>query len=680
MTIRNIFAGFVLHLLFLAPLYAQLGKTAAGEKKPVGIDFFTQVYGISNLKEKDGNIFFTLSKPDKETGAYPRHLYQLIDGQAVLLSQSNISDYFFWEDDIIFRGFRDEADQRRSGRPGERPTVFQKLSPNGYAEATEWLRLPFAAGQIQWIDKEHFFYTSSYNHHAGEEGKTYYVLDELPFWSNGRGFTSGTRTHLYYYNKGERTLLTDTLGSASGFVLSPNKKTLIYTERPAYYGKAPREGSRLVALDVETLTKTDVPLPEKTSGSGVQFITDDELLLTLRPIAQENGEEEGPAAIYRLQLRSGEATKVFEPLLYDLGGGVGSDIGSGGRSPITWDKTGIRFVTTDADHAPLIHVSFKDAHVSFLSKDKVSIQEYLPYKDGFLVTALVGQQGSEIYFLNKKGELTALSAINSKVFGEHQIVHPIEITFTNEEGRHLNGYVLPPANYEKGKKYPAILDIHGGPRSAYGVVFFHEMQYWANQGYAVFFTNPTGSSGRGYDFGNLRGKFGTIDYRDLMTFTDAVLEQTDFIDENRLGVTGGSYGGFMTNWIIGHTNRFKAAASQRCASSWISYFTTADIGYTFTQSNLTTDPWKNSDLLWERSPLKYADQVKTPTLFIHSEEDYRCPLSEGLQMYYALQYFEVPTRMIIFKDENHELSRSGKPINRIKRLEEITQWFDNYLK
>ncbi|MDR2120574.1 MAG: S9 family peptidase [Tannerella sp.] len=676
---KNYVAGFFfLHLVLIASMQAQNESISAKVKKAVGIDFFTQVYSISNLKEKNGNIFFVMSKPDKETNTYPRHLYQLIDGKAVRLSHSNISDYFLWEDDVVFRGAREEADLRRTSR-GERPTIFQKLSPNGYAEAEEWLRLPFAAGQIQWIDKAHFFYTSSYTHHAGEDSPNYYILDELPFWSNGRGYTSGTRTHLYYYNNGERTLLTDTFGTASGFELSPDKKTLIYTERDAYYGKAPREGSRLVSLDVATLKKKAIPLPEKTSGGGVRFLSNDEIILTIRDADPEN-EYGGKSAVYRLHLNTGQAVKIYEPVRYDLGNSIGSDIGGGGGSPITWDKTGIRFITTDADHAPLIHVDFKDAQVRFLSKDKATIQEYLPYKDGFLVIALAGQQGSEIYFLDKNGDLSPLTSVNAPVFDEYKIVKPIEITFTNEEGRQLNGYVLPPADYRKGRKYPGLLDIHGGPRSAYGLVFFHEMQYWANQGYAVFFTNPTGSAGRGYDFGNLRGKFGTIDYRDIMSFVDAVLEQTDFIDENRLGVTGGSYGGFMTNWIIGHTNRFKAAASQRCASSWLSYSNTADIGHTFTLSNLGTDVWNGFDELWDRSPLKYADRVKTPTLFIHSEEDYRCPLGEGLQMYYALQYFEVPTRMVIFKNENHNLSRSGKPVNRVKRLEEITAWFDKYLK
>ncbi len=206
------------------------------------------------------------------------------------------------------------------------------------------------------------------------------------------------------------------------------------------------------------------------------------------------------------------------------------------------------------------------------------------------------------------------------------------------------------------------------------------MQYWANKGYAVLFTNPTGSDGRGSQFADLRGRFGDIDFKDIMAFVDTALQKVNFIDENRLGVTGGSYGGLLTNWIIGHTNRFKAAASQRSISSWISFSNSSDIGHTFTYNYFGTDIWKNSTLLWDRSPLKYADQVKTPTLFLHSDEDYRCWLAEGVQMYYALQYFKVPSRMILFKGENHELSRSGKPSNRIKRLSEITGWFDKYLK
>jgi dipeptidyl aminopeptidase/acylaminoacyl peptidase len=682
-----------LNLVFFS-LYAKGGSDGIEEKRPVGIDFFTRIYSIFNLKEKDGNIFFILGKPDKETDTYPRDLYQLIDGKAVRLTGSeNVSEYFFWEDDIVFRNIRDSKDREKIRR-GEQLTVFQKLSSKGFQEATEWLRLPFFAGQIQWIDKAHFFYTSSYDHHfqlllkesngndqearkKRDANRSYRIFDEFPFWSNGRGDISGLRTHLYYYDSGKSTLLTDTLGSSSGIELSPDKKTLIYTDKEAYYGKASHGGAHLIALDVETLAKKEIRLPENSTGGGIQFLNNDEILLTIRGAGQHKGKD--LSGICRLHLKTGELTRIYDGRVYSVGNSIGSDIGGGSGSKITFDSEGIRYVTTDIDHAPLIHVGYKDARVTFLTKAKETVQEYIPCKDGFLVVAQVEQQGSEIYFLDGNGHLSPLSSINKPLFDEHNIVKPIEVTFINEDGRTLNGFVLPPANCQKGKKYPGILDIHGGPRSAYGTVFFHEMQYWANQGYAVLFTNPTGSTGRGVEFTEIKGKWGTVDYRDLMAFVDAALQQIDFIDANRLGVTGGSYGGFMTNWIIGHTDRFKAAVSQRSMSSWFSV-AIGDNAHSYAFSNIGTDAWTNSDLFWEQSPLKYADKVKTPTLFIHSEEDYTAPMWEGVQMYAALQYFDVPARMVLFRGENHSLSRTGKPVNRIKRLAEITGWFDKYLK
>lgn len=257
---------------------------------------------------------------------------------------------------------------------------------------------------------------------------------------------------------------------------------------------------------------------------------------------------------------------------------------------------------------------------------------------------------------------------------------PEKLTFKTDNEILIEGWVMKPVGFKQGETYPAILNIHGGPKTAYGEVFFHEMQYWANEGYVVFFCNPRGSDGRGNAFADIRGKYGTIDYEDIMNFTDLVLEKYHFIDRDRLGVTGGSYGGFMTNWIIGHTHRFKAAASQRSISNWISKFGTTDIGYYFVDDQIAATPWNNFEKLWEHSPMKYADNVVTPTLFIHSDEDFRCWLPEGIQMFTSLKYHGVESKLCIFKGENHELSRSGKPKNRIRRLEEITKWFDKYLK
>ncbi len=257
---------------------------------------------------------------------------------------------------------------------------------------------------------------------------------------------------------------------------------------------------------------------------------------------------------------------------------------------------------------------------------------------------------------------------------------PQPLSFRNEDGLELDGWVLLPRGYDPARQYPAILDIHGGPKTVYGTVYYHEMQLWASQGYFVFYCNPRGGDGRGDAFADIRGKYGAIDYADLMGFTDRVLEAYPAIDARRVGVTGGSYGGFMTNWIIGHTDRFAAAASQRSISNWISMGYTTDIGYYFAPDQTAATPWDNLERMWDQSPLKYADRCVTPTLFIHSDQDYRCWQAEALQMFTALKVHGVESRLCLFKGENHELSRSGKPKHRIRRLREITGWMDRHLK
>ncbi|WP_300940024.1 S9 family peptidase, partial [uncultured Dubosiella sp.] len=244
----------------------------------------------------------------------------------------------------------------------------------------------------------------------------------------------------------------------------------------------------------------------------------------------------------------------------------------------------------------------------------------------------------------------------------------------------MTGWVLYPKDFDKKKSYPGILDVHGGPKTVYGTVFYHEMQVWASQGYFVFFCNPHGSDGGSDEFADIRGKYGTIDYEDLMLFTDTVLKAIPEIDPKRLGVTGGSYGGFMTNWIIGHTDRFRAAASQRSISNWISFSQTSDIGPYFALDQQGASMDSDPEKLWFHSPLRYAKNVTTPTLFIHSDEDYRCPLSEGLQMLNALLECDIEARMCVFHGENHELSRSGKPVHRVRRLNEITDWMNSHLE
>ena len=292
------------------------------------------------------------------------------------------------------------------------------------------------------------------------------------------------------------------------------------------------------------------------------------------------------------------------------------------------------------------------------------------------------QNRSEIYLVHNPEKLQRLTYFNSQNLST---VKPLPLTITSRFDREaVNGYVLLPPDFrqEARASYPLILDIHGGPKTVYGSTYYHEMQVWANLGFVVCCTNPHGSDGRGNKFADIRGAYGQQDYDDLMDFLDAVLKTYPQIDSKRLGVTGGSYGGFMTNWIITHTKRFQAACTQRSISNWLSFYGTSDIGYLFaTDQNKVKDfSLEDQKTLWEHSPLHYINNAVTPTLIIHSDADYRCPYEQGMQLHTALTALGVPNKLCVFHEENHELSRSGRIKAREQRLNLITHWFLQYLQ
>ncbi|MBR5004308.1 MAG: S9 family peptidase, partial [Erysipelotrichaceae bacterium] len=371
-------------------------------------------------------------------------------------------------------------------------------------------------------------------------------------------------------------------------------------------------------------------------------------------------------------LKDNEMTLLYDNVM-STHNSVGSDCryGGGAGSKVVGDK--FYYTTTKDKDGIIVSIDKKGNYKEELlldgSVDCFDIQNgkiyYIAMKDGAL---------QELYCDNQK-----LTDLNTDVLKDTYVAKYQEIPFEND-GMAFTGWVLLPKDYDPNKKYPAILDIHGGPKTAYGTVFYHEMQLWANMGYFVFFTNPRGSDGKDNDFMDIFGKYGTIDYDDLMRFTDVVLETYPAIDSSKVGVTGGSYGGFMTNWIIGHTDRFACAATQRSISNWISFYGTSDIGMFFAEDQIHGNVFNKPEKLWEHSPLKYADNIVTPTLFIHSDEDYRCPLEQGLQLYTAIVDKGIDTRFVLFHGENHELSRGGKPKHRVRRLEEITDWMEKYLK
>ena len=274
------------------------------------------------------------------------------------------------------------------------------------------------------------------------------------------------------------------------------------------------------------------------------------------------------------------------------------------------------------------------------------------------------------------GKLTDIENPNEEFLAKTKLSKPDMFWYQGVNDWDIQGWYVPPV--ESKKNHPAILYIHGGPQVAYGESFFHEMQVHAANGYGVIMLNPRGGQGYGQEFVKaILGDYGNEDYQDLMLGLDYVLTEYPEIDKNNVYVAGGSYGGFMTNWIVGHTNRFKAAVTQRSISNWISFYGTSDIGSFFVKYQLNRD-LKDIDKLWQLSPLAYADNVDTPLLVLHGEEDLRCPQEQGEQMYTAVKMKGVPTKMVVFPESSHGLSRQGLPNLRMERINEIVNWFSQY--
>ena len=244
----------------------------------------------------------------------------------------------------------------------------------------------------------------------------------------------------------------------------------------------------------------------------------------------------------------------------------------------------------------------------------------------------------------------------------------------------LDCWVMKPYGYEPGQRYSALLNIHGGPHTQYGHTFFDEFQVYAGAGYAVIYTNPRGSQGYGEAFTRaVHADWGGADFADMLAGLDVALRQCPFIDPERLGIMGGSYGGFLTSWAVGHTHRFKAACSERAVNNVYTLFGTSDIGASFLEAQTGALPWDDMQWYIDHSPLTYAKNITTPLLILHAEDDLRCGIEQAEQLFTALKRQRKEVLFVRFPDENHEMSRSGKPRHRLERFRYVLDWFAQYL-
>lgn len=411
----------------------------------------------------------------------------------------------------------------------------------------------------------------------------------------------------------------------------------------------------------------------------VEVSPDDTMLLITSMGREFENATHGVIMLYDIE--SGSLENMTEKLDKPVGDYMGADMQqSVETNPATWvSNDRFVFVLSEKGSVNLYEGTTKGEVKSLLS-DRHHIYG-MDATEGHAVLAISKHDSpSELYEMDfSTGKLEALTEFNREYEITTELIDPEDIQFKSKDGADIHGWFMPPAGFKAGGKYPMITNIHGGPHAFYGNTFFHEMQVLASLGYAVLFVNPRGSHSYSQVFVDaVRGNYGGIDYEDIMAGVDYITDKYDWIDEENLGVTGGSYGGFMTNWIVGHTDRFKAAVTQRSICNWVSFRGVSDIGYYFSDWQIKAD-FNDIETMWYHSPIKYVDDINTPLLIIHSERDFRCPIEQAEQLYIALKYQKKETLFVRFPESDHNLSRTGKPNLRVERLKHLTGWFGEYL-
>ena len=638
--------------------------------------FLDFVFPSAPAFSPDGSkVAFVVQKPSLDKNKYLGDIWlmDVSSGEYRQLTQGGDAKSFVWSKrgTILFPASRDNGTIAPQGDTSR----WFEIDPCG-GEARLAFDLPLKVSTIFPVDDDRFIITAAHQPKQDENDPFTKadcdIIEETPFWTNGiSGITSGRRKTLYLYthSTGELKAITSPCFDTASFTLRGDK---LYRGAEWQGAKDRLNYNGLWLQNLTTGENRCVLAPGTIRNESFAFWEDDKILISAADDTKYGRMQF--VDFYTLDLTSGEL-KLFAPYEAAVGDSTtGTDARLGGGRSTKLDGERFYFLTTVGDCGYLRYID-KSGFISPLLTPDGSADSFDISGGNIIVCGMYGQKLPELYLNGKQ-----VTDFNTDWCSTHSISVPEYHEFLASDGFEIHGWAMKPAGYEAGKKYPAILHIHGGPRTTFCGIFHHEMQMWANAGYFVLYCNPRGSDGRGNEFGYIQNKYGTVEYDNIMEFVDQMLAKYPDIDPARLGVAGGSYGGFMTNWIIGHTDRFAAAVSQRSISNWVTFEHTSDIGYYFAHTHQGSTTRENVARMWEHSPLKYAPNCTTPTLFIHSDQDYRCWTVEGFSMFTALKNSGVEAKMVLFHGENHELSRSGKPRNRIRRMEEILAWLDKHLK
>lgn len=497
------------------------------------------------------------------------------------------------------------------------------------------------------------------------------VIGRVNFWFNGLGFIFNRRKHLFRVelDTGKVRQLTSGAFDISDFAVSHDGKKLCYL--------AASNDIKPYIADVylvDALGKRRRKLTRSNMELSSEAWSPDDSLIAVAGDDLSSGFA-SHTRVWTLNPRS-RRMRLVENVDRNKGNGLNSDARAKSHGPgnLSWTRDGIYYVQADGGSVRLYRTKLGREPELVVGGER-SVEGYDVHDGSVAFVAMDASHLEEMYVAASREK--SLTSINAEVYGELKILGQEHVSFRASDGEAIEGWVIVPG----GKaKVPGVLYVHGGPKTAFGHAYMHEFQAFAGAGYAVIYFNPRGSDGYSEKFADIRGRYGTRDFDDLMEGLDFVLKKFPRIDGDRLAIAGGSYGGFMTNWAIGHTSRFKAAVTDRSIASWISFWGTSDIGPYFTSDQVGGDPWNAEEKLLNDSPLRYVPNVQTPLMLVHSMEDYRCWMVEGLEFFTALKMLGKEAELVLFPGENHDLSRVGKPNHRVQRLEHYIRWFDRHLK
>lgn len=662
--------------------------------KKVEIDQLLKHKYISGVRySPDGQTAaFTVTYSSDDQLSYKNELWIYEGGAVRFLMPLTCGSTYWWEDvqHILIPALYDQKDRERKANNDQFTTFYRVDIASGTYERA--FSVPFSAKKLCRYKENQWLITGSidarcpdlYNMTGAErehllaalteESLHYQIVDELPFYYNGEGMVNKKRTALFLFDSVTHSCrrLTGQYFNVSDFAVVGES---IFYSGKEYTVKKPAKENLFLLDPIDSEAERVTPDYQYYLSSMCSL--DGKLVF----LANENSSYWGAADFYTIDAEN-RRMELLAKNEFRTRSTLFGDTMFRSEQVLYGAGSAVYYMATDRNASCIFRLDMDGKRYKVTQKEGAVTSFSISESTGeILMSAMFDWKLAELYRKpNVFGETDSISQVtsfNEPTLQDTFISIPEKLS-VQTCGLDIDGWITKPINYDPKQKYPAILEIHGGPLTAFGELFSHELQMLAGAGYFVFYCNPAGSDGRGDEFADIRGRFGEIDYEQIMDFTDAVLARYPQIDKSRVCVTGGSYAGFMTNWIIGHTDRFACAVSQRSISNWISFYGDTDIGTIYAPEHQAANPFDSADRLWDHSPMKYVANIKTPTLFLHSFDDGCAPLSEAMQMYSAMADLGIDTRLFIFKNENHDLSRTGMPKHRIKRLEEMLAWFDKY--